>query len=51
MVKDPLTVPAKSYVLYNIRVYNEGETDVYAGEITDPLPYHCRRNAENVSHK
>ena len=38
MVKDPLTVPAKSYVLYNIRVYNEGKTDVYAGEITDHLP-------------
>ena len=38
MVKDPLTVPANSYVLYNIRVYNEGETDVYAGEITDHLP-------------
>ena len=38
MVKDPLTVAAKSYVLYNIRVYNEGETDVYAGEITDHLP-------------
>ena len=38
MAKDPLTVPAKSYVLYNIRVYNEGETDVYAGEITDHLP-------------
>ena len=38
LVKDPLTVPAKSYVLYDIRVYNEGETDVYAGEITDHLP-------------
>ena len=38
MVKDPLTVPAHSYVLYNIRVYNEGETDVYAGEVTDHLP-------------
>ena len=38
MVKDPLTVPARSYVLYNIRVYNEGETDVYAGEVTDYLP-------------
>ena len=38
MVKDPLSVPAKSYVLYNIRVYNEGETDAYAGEITDKLP-------------
>ena len=38
MVKDPLTVPAQSYVLYNIRVYNEGEVDVYAGEVTDHLP-------------
>ena len=38
MVKDPLTVPAQSYVLYDIRVYNEGETDVYAGEVTDHLP-------------
>ena len=38
MVKDPLTVPAKSYVLYDIRVYNEGEVDVYAGEVTDHLP-------------
>ena len=38
MVKDPLTVPAQSYILYDIRVYNEGETDVYAGEITDHLP-------------
>lgn len=38
MVKDPLMVPAKSYVLYDIRVYNEGETDLYAGEVTDYLP-------------
>ena len=38
MIKDPLTVPAKSFVLYNIRVYNEGETDVYAGEVKDHLP-------------
>ena len=38
MVKDPLTVPSQSYVLYNIRVYNEGETDVYAGEVVDHLP-------------
>lgn len=37
-VKDPLVVPAQSYVLYDIRVYNEGETDVYAGEVTDHLP-------------
>ena len=37
-VKDPLVVPSQSYVLYDIRVYNEGETDVYAGEVTDHLP-------------
>ena len=37
-VKDPLTVNRESYVLYNIRVYNEGEVDVYAGEVTDYLP-------------
>ena len=36
--KGPLTIPAKSFVLYNIRVYNEGEVDVYAGEVTDYLP-------------
>ena len=38
MVKDPLEIPAQSYVLYNIRVYNEGQTNVYAGEVTDKLP-------------
>ncbi len=36
--KTPLLVPAKSYVLYNIRVYNEGGTDIYAGEVIDHLP-------------
>ena len=38
MVKEPLTVAAGNYVLYNIRVYNEGEVDAFAGEITDFLP-------------
>ena len=39
LVKEPpLTVPAQAYVLYNIRIYNEGDTDVYAGEVTDHLP-------------
>ena len=38
MIKDGLVVPAQSYVLYNIRVYNEGQADVYAGEVTDHLP-------------
>ena len=37
-VKTPLVVGNNSYVLYNIRVYNEGEVDVYAGEVTDYLP-------------
>ena len=37
-VKDPLTVNKNSYVLYNIRVYNEGDVDVFAGEVTDYLP-------------
>ena len=36
--KTPLVVGINSYVLYNIRVYNEGEVDVYAGEVTDFLP-------------
>ena len=35
---EPLAVNKNSYILYNIRVYNEGEVDVYAGEITDYLP-------------
>ena len=35
---EPLTVSKNSYILYNIRVYNEGEVDVYAGKITDYLP-------------
>ena len=35
---EPLAVGKNSYVLYNIRVYNEGEVDVFAGEVTDYLP-------------
>ena len=34
----PLSVFPQAYVLYNIRVYNEGDLDVYAGEIIDYLP-------------
>ena len=37
-VKTPLVIGANSYVLYNIRVYNEGEVDVYAGKVADYLP-------------
>lgn len=36
--KDPVTVNAGDYVLYTIRVYNEGDLDGYASKITDYLP-------------
>ena len=36
--KDSLTVARESYVLYTIRVYNEGDIDAYASKITDHLP-------------
>lgn len=37
-VKTPLTIANNSYILYNIRVYNEGEVDVIAAQIKDYLP-------------
>ena len=36
--KQPLTVNTGDTVLYTIRVYNEGEVDGYATEVTDYLP-------------
>ena len=36
--KAPLAVQVGDKVTYTIRVYNEGETDGYVGEITDYLP-------------
>lgn len=36
--KDPVTVAVNNYVLYDIRVYNEGDIDAYASVITDHLP-------------
>ena len=36
--KDALTVEPGDYVLYTIRVYNEGEVDGYASKIKDTLP-------------
>ena len=36
--KDPVTVAVNNYVLYDIRVYNEGDIDAYASKITDHLP-------------
>ena len=36
--KEAEKVSRNDYVLYTIRVYNEGEADVYASSITDHLP-------------
>ena len=36
--KEPLIVQANDYVIYMLRVYNEGEMDGYASEIKDHLP-------------
>ena len=36
--KTPVTVQIKDTVIYTIRVYNEGELDGYANEVTDYLP-------------
>ena len=36
--KNPLTVEIGDYVVYTLRVYNEGEIDGYVSEITDYLP-------------
>ena len=36
--KDAITVKQGDIVIYSIRIYNEGEKDAYADEITDYLP-------------
>ena len=36
--KEPVTVGPENYVIYMLRVYNEGNVDGYAGEIKDHLP-------------
>ena len=36
--KKPIEVNVGDYILYTIRVYNEGDLDGYASEITDYLP-------------
>ena len=36
--KEPVTVKVNDYVVYMIRVYNEGEANGYAAEIQDHLP-------------
>lgn len=37
-VKSPVSVEAGDYVIYTIRVYNEGQVDGYVDEIVDHLP-------------
>lgn len=36
--KDPIEVYEGEYIIYNIRVYNEGDIDGYASEITSYIP-------------
>jgi uncharacterized repeat protein (TIGR01451 family) len=36
--KEPVQVKKGDIVIYSIRVYNEGDTDAYANEITDYIP-------------
>ena len=36
--KDPVLVKRNSVIIYTIRVYNEGEIDGYADQVTDYLP-------------
>ena len=45
--KEALTVEPGDYVLYTIRVYNEGEIDGYASEIKDTLPIGLEFVVEN----
>ena len=37
--KDPLLVRHGNYVTYTFRIYNEGDLDGYASEITEDIPY------------
>ena len=36
--KEPIYLNVEDYVLYTIRVYNEGEVDAYASQVKDYLP-------------
>ncbi len=38
--KDPILVQPNDYIVYTLRVYNEGDIDGYAAEIKDFLPPH-----------
>lgn len=36
--KEPISLTRNDIVVYNLRVYNEGDIDGYASEIKDHLP-------------
>ena len=38
--KEPLTVHVGDTVIYTLRIYNEGEIDGYASEVSDDIPEH-----------
>ena len=48
--KEALTVEPGDYVLYTIRVYNEGEVDGYASKIKDTLPVGLKFVTDNVEY-
>ncbi len=52
--KDPLLVHVGDTVIYTIRIYNEGEIDGYASEITDDIPEYLEylpENETNIEYK
>ena len=49
--KTPITVRAKDTVTYVIRIYNEGQIDGYAKEITDRLPEYLEYKEDSEVNK
>ena len=49
--KKPVTVKRGSLVTYTIRVYNEGEIDAFASEVTDYLPKYLNFLPDNEINK
>ena len=49
--KDPITLHVNDVVIYTIRVYNEGEIDGYASEISDDIPEYLEYLPEDSTNK
>ena len=49
--KNPIMVKRESLVTYTIRVYNEGEADAFASEVTDYLPKYLNFLPDNEINK